>query len=277
MHRTEHIAGAAIAALAVVAALVSASPALAMINGDPDGTNHPNAGLLAIEHDGIKDAWCSGFYAGPHKADPGTGVFVTAAHCLAELPAFGFSGADLTVTFDAEVTIAVDGNTWATTATAWHPAFAYETAAVEDYGVVLLEDSVADVTGVEFPTARVLDDVAAGAALRPKTLFDRVGYGVIPHFKGGRPRYEPTTGRMFASSMFVGLTKSNLNLLTNEDAGYGGACFGDSGSPVLEHDTNRAVAITSGGGDARCRAQDHPLRLDIPAARAFYDDYLQLP
>ena len=68
-----------------------------------------------------------------------------------------------------------------------------------------------------------------------------------------------------------------LNLLTDEDAGYGGACFGESGSPVLEHDTNRAVAITSGGGDARCRAQDHPLRLDIPAARAFYDDYLRLP
>ena len=37
-----------------------------------------------------------------------------------------------------------------------------------------------------------------------------------------------------------------------------------------------AVAITS-GGDARCRAQAHPLRLDIPAARDCYGDYLQLP
>ncbi len=274
---TSRLRMAAAVGLTTVAALVSAPPALAMINGVPDGTDHPNVGLLAIEHDGIKDAWCSGFYAGPHKADPGTGVFVTAAHCLADLAAFGFSGSDLTVTFDPEVTIEVDGNTWATTATTWHPAFAYDTSPVEDYGVILLEDPVAGVAGVEFPAAALLDDLAAGGALRPTTLFDRVGYGVIPHFKGGQPRYEPTTGRMFAPSKFVGLTKSNLNLLTNADAGYGGACFGDSGSPVLEHDTNRAVAITSGGGDARCRAQDHPLRLDIPAARAFYSDYLQLP
>lgn len=64
----------------------------------------------------------------------------------------------------------------------------------------------------------------------------------------------------------------------NAEAGknLGGACFFDSGAPVLEHDTNRAVAITS-GGDALCRAQAHPLRLDIPAARDFYDQYLDLP
>ena len=64
-----------------------------------------NVGLLALEHDGIKEAWCSGFYAGPHKADPGIGVYVTAAHCIARLAEFGFSGSDLSVTFDADVTI----------------------------------------------------------------------------------------------------------------------------------------------------------------------------
>ena len=82
---------------------------------------------------------------------------------------------------------------------------------------------------------------------------------------------------MLSTSKFAGLRKSNLVLLGNADAGYGGACYGDSGGPVLEHGTNRAVAITSGGGDPRCRSQHHPLRLDIPAARAFYGDYLQLP
>ena len=108
-------------------------------------------------------------------------------------------------------------------------------------------------------------------------MFDNVGYGIIPTFKGGPPRYEPTTGRMFSTSKLVGLTKTHLHLLTNEDAGYGGACYGDSGSPVLRHDSNTAVALVSGGGDRICRAQNHPLRLDIPAARAFYGDYLQLP
>ncbi len=273
---TSRLRMAAAVGVMSVAALVSASPAVAIVNGVPDGANHPNAGLIAVEHDGVKDAWCGGFYAGPHKADPGTGVFVTAAHCLADLAAFGFSASDLTVTFEPEVTIEVDGSTWATTAASWHPAFAYDTAAVADYGVILLEDPVAGVTGVKFPRARLLDDLAERGALRPTTVFDTVGYGAIPTFKGGPARYEPTTGRMFSTSKFLGLTKSHLKLLSNADAGYGGACFGDSGSPVLRHDSNTAVAITA-GGDALCRAQNHPLRLDIPAARAFYGDYLQLP
>ena len=84
--------------------------------------------------------------------------------------------------------------------------------------------------------------------------------------------------RMFSTSRFLGLRRSTLKLLMNADAGedLGGVCFFDSGAPVLEHGTNMAVAITS-GGDARCRAQAHPLRLDIAAARAFYGQYLELP
>ena len=266
---------AAAVGLTTVAALVSAAPAVAIDNGVPDGTKHPQVGLLALEHDGIKESWCSGFYAGPHKADPGIGVYVTAAHCIARLAEFGFSGSDLSVTFDAAVTI--DPNTFATTGANWHPAVAYATSPVDDYGVVLLENPVAGMTGAQFPTAYLLDDLAERGALRPRTVFDNVGYGLIPTFKGGPPRHEPPTARMFATSKFVGLTKTHLHLLTNSDAGYGGACYGDSGSPVLRHDSNTAVAFVSGGGDRICRAMNHPLRLDIPAARAFYDDYLQLP
>ena len=276
--RSRFTVAAAVAAT-TVAALVGAAPALAIDNGVPDGTNHPNAGLLAIDHDGVKDAWCSGFYAGPHKTDPRIGVFVTAAHCLADLPALGFSGSDLTVTLESEVAIDIDETTniWATTAATWHPAFVYDTAADADYGVVLLETAIAGVTGVEFPRAGLLDDLVARGGLQPTTVFDNVGYGIIPTFKGGPPRYEPTTGRMFATSKFVGLTKTHVHLLTNSDAGYSGACYGDSGSPVLRHGSNTVVALVSGGGDRICRAMNHPLRLDIPATRAFYGDYVQLP
>ena len=279
MRSRSTVAACAAVGLTTVAVLVSAAPALAIDNGVPDDTNHPNVGLLAIEHDGVQDAWCSGFYAGPHKDDPGTGVYVTAAHCLADLPAIGFSGSDLTVTLESEVTIDIDETTniWATTAASWHPAFAYDTAADADYGVVLLEDPVAGVAGVDFPRAGLLDDLAERGRLRPTTVFDNVGYGIIPTFKGAPPQYEPTSGRMFATSKFVGLTKTHLHLLTNSDAGYGGACYGDSGSPVLRHGSNTAVALVSGGGDRVCRAMNHPLRLDTPAARAFYSDYLELP
>jgi hypothetical protein len=264
--------GAAIATLTV--AVAAAPGAQAITGGELDGTRHPNAGLFAIEHDGIKEAWCSGFYAGPRKADPGTGVFVTAAHCLADVAALGFSGSDLTVTFDAAVTI--DENTFATTATTWHPAFAYDTSAVDDYGVILLADPIAGLAGVELPRAHLLDDLAARGGLKPTTLFDNVGYGLIANFEGGLPQFEVPSGRMLSTSKFLGLTKSYLKLLTNGDAGYGGACYGDSGGPVLRHDSNTAVAFQS-GGDPLCRAQAHPLRLDIPAARAFYGEYLQLP
>ena len=161
--------------MTTVAVIVSASPALAIDNGVPDGTNHPNAGLLAIEHHGV------------------------------------------------------------------------------------------------------LDELAARGGLRPATVFDNVGYGIVPTFKGGPVQFEPTSGRMFATSKFVGLTKTHMHLLTNSDAGYGGACYGDSGSPVLQHGSNTAVELVSGGGDRVCRAMNHPLRLDMPTARAFYGDYLQLP
>ena len=272
MQRARLRLGAVIAVLTVATA--AAPGAQAITNGQLDGNDHPSVGLFAIEHDGIKEAWCSGFYAGPHKADPGTGVFVTAAHCLAELAALGVSGSDLTATFDA--TVAIDEDTFATTATTWHPATAYDTSAVQDYGVILLEDPVAGLAAVEFPRARLLDELAAGGAMRPTTLFDNVGYGLIPQFKGGPPQYELPAGRMFSTSKFLGLTKSYLKLLTNGDAGYGGACYGDSGGPVLRHGSNTAVAFHS-GGDPRCRAQAHPLRLDIPAARDFYSQYVQLP
>jgi hypothetical protein len=63
--------GAAIAMLTV--AVAAAPGAQAITGGELDGTRHPNVGLFAIEHDGIKEAWCSGFYAGPSKVDPGTG------------------------------------------------------------------------------------------------------------------------------------------------------------------------------------------------------------
>jgi len=277
--RSTVAAACAAIAMAAVAALVSAAPALAIDNGVADGTNHPNVGLLAIEHDGVKDAWCSGFYAGPHKTDPGIGVYVTAAHCVADLAELGFSGSDLTVTFDPAVRIVIDENTWtwATTAATWHPAFAYAAAADADYGVVLLEDPVAGVDEVKFPRAGLLHDLRERGGLRPTTVFDNVGYGIIPTFKGGPVQYEPTTGRMSATSKFVGLTETHMHLLTNSDAGYGGACYGDSGSPVLRHGSNTAVALVSGGGDRVCRAMNHPLRLDTPAARAFYGDYLQLP
>ena len=274
---------ALIVALAAVAALLPAAPALAISNGVPDGNRHPYVGLLAIEEDGKRYFVCSGFYAGEHRSAPGIGVFITAGHCVAWLPESDNNTPDqLRVTFDPTVTI---DETGAVTATNWHrataidfhPEFGHDHSNLKDYGVVLLADTV-DVDPVQLPTAGLLDRLAANGALRPGTVFDNVGYGLMASFGQGPPAYADPPGRMYSTSLFQALTPAYLRLLMNSDAqeGNGGTCFGDSGSPKLIHQTDTAVALAT-GGDAVCRAQNYSQRLDIPAARAFYGDYLQLP
>jgi len=273
-----------IAVVVAAAALLTTSPAFAIGNGVPDGDGHPNVGLLAVEEDGQRYFLCSGSYAGARKDAPGAGVFLTAGHCVAWLPTSDNNTPDqLWVTFEPTVTI--DDETDTVTAATWHqakavdfdPEFGHDHANLKDYGVVLLTTTV-DVPPVDLPTAGLLDRLAAQGALRPDTVFDNVGYGVIPSFKAGQPNYANPPGRMYSTSLFQALTPAYLRLLMNADAhdGNGGVCFGDSGSPKFIHRTNTVVAVTS-GGDAICRAQNYNQRLDVADARAFLGQYLQLP
>jgi V8-like Glu-specific endopeptidase len=64
--------------------------------------------------------------------------------------------------------------------------------------------------------------------------------------------------------------------MNSELEGNRGGCYGDSGSPKFIHDTNTAVAITT-GGDPICRANSNNSRLDTSQARTFYRQYLALP
>jgi hypothetical protein len=270
---------ALIIALAAATALLRVSPALAISNGVPDGNGHPNVGLLAVEEGGVRAGACSGSYAGARKGFPGAGVFLTAGHCVAGLP----EDAQLWVTFDSAVTI--DPDTFEVTAANWYratgfafdPAFGQSRPNPRDYAVVLLETTVG-VAPVELPEAGLLDELAAQGGLRRGTVFENVGYGLIPSFKQGPPTYELPTARMFSTSLFQGLTRSLLKLLMNSDVGEenGGICFGDSGSPKLIPHTNTIVALAS-GGDAICRALNNNQRLDVADARAFLGRYLQLP
>ena len=270
--------GAVIAALAVAAA--TAPGAQAIVDGRPDGDEHPAVGMMAIEHDGITEAWCSAWYAGPRKGDPGTGVVVTAGHCLADLAELGYPPSDITVTFDTGahfVWLEAEHLTLAAGASDWHPAYGYDFALSddEDYGVILLEDPVPGLAGLKFPAAHMLDDLAQRGGLT-RSLWDSVGYGWMATFKRGPVQYHEPPSRMLSVSRFAGLTKTELGLLANPDAGYGGGCYGDSGGPVLPHGTDTVVGMTN-GGDPLCRAKVTPNRLDIPVARAFFRDHVQLP
>ena len=273
------------AVVTAVASLVVGSAALAIGNGTPDGNGHPNVGMLAVEIDGARYAVCSGSYAGPRKGAPTAGVFLTAGHCVAWMPSEGIAGSQLWVTFDTTATLdeatgeVTGATTWYhATAFAFDPGFGHDSGNLKDYAVVLLGTTVG-VTPVQLPAAGLLDDMAAGGALRPSAVFDNVGYGVIPRFKQAPPSFSAPPGRMFSTSFFQGLTRSWLKLLMNSDArggGNGGSCYGDSGSPKFVHGTNTVVAVTT-GGDRVCRAESYNQRLDVADARAFLGQYLNLP
>lgn len=280
--RTLVAAGVALATLAL------AGGAAAIGNGVPDGNGHPNVGLLAVgfEEGGtvVRFPVCSGSYGGPRTSQPAQRVFITAAHCVAWMPAEGIAANQVWVTFDSEVAFdpetsqVTSTNTWhQASAFAWDPAFAGTFANFHDYAVVLLDSVPAGLAPVQLPTAGLLDQLASNGGLRHGTIFDNVGYGVVPIHKQGPPRFAEPPGRMFSTSRFMALTQAYLKLNMNADIeGNGGVCYGDSGSPKFIHGTNTAVAITF-GGDPICRALNYNSRLDIPAARAFYGQYLALP
>jgi hypothetical protein len=259
--------------IAILAVLLTAPPAFAIVNGEPDDGRHPAVGLLAFEEAGQHYILCSGWYAGPHRDDASLSVFVTAGHCLGDFPTEG--PPQLRVTFEDRVDQSEEGfPRLPVSAASWHTAAGWAAAEDGDYGVVLLQGPVGH-PAIGLPPARRLDDLAARNRLRPRTLFDNVGYGVSVENK----EFLFPDRRMYSESKFLGLTKTTMKLLTNEDADeeYGGVCYFDSGGPVLEHGTQRAVALISGRGDPGCRAKFDPPRVDIPQARAFYGEYLELP
>jgi hypothetical protein len=275
------------AGLAVVG-LALTGVAGAISNGVPDGNAHPNVGLFAIgfQENGsiVRFAGCTGSYGGPRVGQPAQKVFVTAAHCIAGAPEQGIAANQFWVTFDSNVDIdpetgqLLGTNNWhQASAIAWDPAALQQFSDAHDYAVIILGSVPAGLAPVQFPTAGRLSQLAANGGLNG-SVFDNVGYGVIPEFKKGPPRYSVPPGRMFSTSRYKGLTQAYLKLNMNSDSldGNGGVCFGDSGSPKFIHRTNTQVA-TQFGGDAICRSESFASRLDIAAARSFYGRYLALP
>jgi hypothetical protein len=90
--------------------------------------------------------------------------------------------------------------------------------------------------------------------------------------------YSGATPDAYRFAQYKALTTYDLKLNMNADvrAGNRGACFGDSGGPVLAHDTDLAVALIS-GGDPNCRSNSINARLDTLDAREFLGMFVVLP
>jgi hypothetical protein len=257
----------------VCAALVLAlwtQPAYAISDGTPD-FDHPNVGAMLLEFDpvgapGAYEVSCSLSLLSPRHA-------LTAAHCVSWLESEGYSADNLAVTFDQNArndpaTIGVTGYTI-------HPhAFALKSYPL-DMAVLTLASPVVAIDPIELPEPGFLDDQAGRGGLRGHS-FVQVGYGWVPNDRGQpAPLAEPGL-RLQTTSPFAGLTTSFLKLLANTHAtGQGGACFVDSGSPTFyARGSNLALAMPA-GGDRWCRSMDKNQRLDLPAARAFLDDFTE--
>jgi secreted trypsin-like serine protease len=240
----------------VLAALISASPASAITNGEPDGNRHPNVGGLVAPQAYSDGTWiyCSGTLISPT-------VFLTAAHCA--------EGDRVRVTFDPAY---VDGDkTYAGTFHA-DPAYNQSTSDYHDIAVVVLDQAVKGITPARLPAADSLSNL-------PKTQqFTSVGYGAyeVTSGKGGGHQYLYDDVRGVATGTLNSINNTLLRISMNPSHGDGGTCYGDSGGPNFLG-TSDVVAATTITGDAVCRATNVDYRMDTESARAFLSQYVKLP
>jgi hypothetical protein len=247
-------------------------PAGAITNGQPDGTAHPNVGVMVVDFGAGPQRLCSGELIAPTQ-------FLTAAHCLAFLVGNTFVKLD-GVSFDSTYTPGTSTVIPMASFTV-DPLFGKDFADRHDLGVITLASPV-PATPVVLPTARLLDQLAAKGGLLGQD-FTNVGYGATGYdFGGGPPSlidFIPAVRRI-STSPFMALEKNVLRLQGNTNAtGEGGTCTGDSGSARYLNvaGTDVAVAIVSQGSDSRCIANDANYRLDTPSARAFLGQFVTLP
>jgi hypothetical protein len=176
--------------------------------------------------------------------------------------------------FEVGVTTDIHSGVYQVNPNAWH-----DNSDAEDIAVIVLDEPIYDIEPAVLPPAGLLDDLKADKALKDQP-FVAVGYGTVREDKTGGPHPLYWEGyRRFATGTYNALTKGWLKISMNPSTGDGGTCYGDSGGPhFIYNGTEEAMIVSlTVTGDVNCRATDVTYRLDIPSARDFLDDYVDLP
>ncbi len=231
---------------------VLVTPGGAITGGQPDGNGHPYTALLLAP--GL--TFCTGSLISDQ-------TILTAGHCtdfwdvLAEEEGL----ASIQVSFDPQASVdddwMPDGGTWYPAST-WltHPDYVdAEWPFTFDYGLLYLDAPVAGIEPADLPAANALSPIIDSKG-QTKQRFADVGYGVQGQIRGGgRPQSAVTWTRKIAVQKYAPGNGGSSALLhptwfivhNQPSPQHGGACGGDSGSPVLFADTDTVVAVHTGG------------------------------
>jgi hypothetical protein len=272
------------AALACGALLAAPASSQAIVNGNLDGSQHPNVGALTVNTGSAQVLACSGTLISPT-------VLVTAAHCTAQLQQLGFTQTD--VSFDPNIGNGSDITCGLTdcfvepapkslhTGTLYtDPDFNGNLTGVDshDVAVVVFKKPVKGITPATLPAADLLDGMAATGTLGSET-FTQVGYGwhavVTKSTTNNTGLFDGQ--RRNATAGFQSLTTSNLKLTENAAQGFGGACDHDSGGPSFLDDDHTVVSVLSYILSGSCSSSYGTYRLDTASARAFLANFVALP
>ncbi len=264
------------------------APVGAVTGGQPDGTAHPQVALLLAP----ELTFCSG-------ALISNMTILTAGHCTAGWdalradPDYDFWDGTILVSFDPQA--AVDENWVPVDPTQWHEASRWETHPdyvdadwpfTPDYGLLFLDEPV---TGI--PYATLADPLELQPIIdsngKSKQQFDTVGYGIQGKTIGNGPPARLITWQRKIAVNRVSPGNGSVNglfdptwfILQNVPNQFqGGACGGDSGSPVFWHGTTEIVAVHTGGYRmgyngvlcGRMTSLNH--RVDLPEIRQWIID-----
>jgi len=247
--------------------ILSATPALAVTDGELDKNGHPMVGLMVALDKDDNPLWrCSGTLVSSK-------VYVTAGHCT-EPPA-----AKATIWFDDDVESGipengypfegdVDGTPYV------HPKYDPNAFWRYDLGVVVLNKPVRLAKYASLPPEVDYIDKKVyrkwpKLSGQRKLGFTAVGYGLQKAFTNPKlweRKEEANKVRMVAYPKLIQINVPGStglrSLILSNNTNTGGTCFGDSGGPNFVKDSLVIGGVTSFGKNGQCAGQGGVFRVD---------------